>query len=322
MDLRHGDCLEVMKELEKDSVDLLFADLPYGQTSCKWDCLIDLKLFWKEVNRVCKPDAPMVFTCTVKFGNTLINSNPKNFRYDLIWVKSAPCGFLNAKKMPMKKHEMIYVFYNKLPKVYTENIALHHTHKFLKDEKVKNGLYGNNDGNKKVMEGKYEPPLPNSVIKEEKIKGCYMEIVPNSKAKYGQKCAVQYEPQLPNSVIKEEENVKMRKPVKAGDHLYGNSVESPVGKYEPQLPNSILEMKSEKGKHATQKPVALMEWILKYYSREGGVVLDPTMGSGSMGVACKNQNRSFIGVEKDETIYKVALNRCGLENKIVEIKKD
>ena len=63
MDLRHGDCLEVMKELEKDSVDLLFADLPYGQTSCKWDCLIDLDLFWKEVNRVCKPDAPMVFTC-------------------------------------------------------------------------------------------------------------------------------------------------------------------------------------------------------------------------------------------------------------------
>ena len=83
-------------------------------------------------------------------------------------------------------------------------------------------------------------------------------------------------------------------------------------RYEPSLPNSILEVKSEKGKHATQKPVALMEWILKYYSREGGVVLDPTMGSGSMGVACEKQNRLFIGVEKDETIYNVALERCGL----------
>ena len=82
--------------------------------------------------------------------------------------------------------------------------------------------------------------------------------------------------------------------------------------YEPKLPNSILEVKSEKGKHATQKPVALMEWILKYYSREGGVVLDPTMGSGSMGVACEKQNRLFIGIEKDETIYNVALERCGL----------
>lgn len=246
MDLRHGDCLEVMKELEKDSVDLLFADLPYGQTSCKWDCLIDLELFWKEVNRVCKPDAPMVFTCSVKFGNSLINSNPKNFRYDLIWVKSAPCGFLNAKKMPMKKHEMIYVFYNKLPKVYTENIALHHKHKFLKDEKVK---------------------------KEEKyVRSSNSELYGN---------------------IKKDHNHEIT--------------------YEPPLPNSILEVKSEKGKHATQKPVALMEWILKYYSREGGVVLDPTMGSGSMGVACGNKNRTFIGVEKDETIYNVALKRCGLK---------
>ena len=250
MDLRNGDCLEVMKELEKDSVDLLFADLPYGQTSCKWDCLIDLDLFWKEVNRVCKPDAPMVFTCSVKFGNSLINSNPKNFRYDLIWVKSAPCGFLNAKKMPMKKHEMIYVFYNKLPKVYTENIALHHKHKFLKEDKEKymeSDLYGN--GGKDTQ---------NKSVRQHKI-------------------------------------------------LYKKS------EYEPPLPNSILEVKSEKGKHATQKPVALMEWILKYYSREGGVVLDPTMGSGSMGVACGNKNRTFIGVEKDETIYNVALKRCGLK---------
>ncbi len=281
MDLRHGDCLEVMKELEKNSVDLLFCDLPYGQTSCSWDCLIDLDLFWKEVNRVCKIDAPMVFTCTVKFGNTLINSNPKNFRYDLIWVKSAPCGFLNAKKMPMKKHEMIYVFYRKLPKVYTENIALHHEHKFLKERtNDKNGLYGNNDGNKKVMEGKYDPPLPNSVIKEE------------------------------NVVIRDTKNYKNE------SDLYGN-IERPdcmrkngESMYQPPFPNSILEVKSEKGKHATQKPVTLMEWILKYYSREGGVVLDATMGSGSMGVACLNKNRYFIGIEKDEKIFNVALERC------------
>ena len=285
MDLRHGDCLEVMSELEDNSVDLMFADLPYGQTSCKWDCLIDLEQFWKQVNRVCKPDAPMVFTCTVKFGNSLINSNPKNFRYDLIWVKSAPCGFLNAKKMPMKKHEMIYVFYNKLPKIYTENIALHHKHKFLKERtNDKNGLYGNNDGTKKVMEGKYEPPLPNSVIKEENKKTF------ESSSLYG----------------KEDKKVRYLN----DDGTVNKDLN--LTRYEPSLPNSILEVKSEKGKHATQKPVALMEWILKYYSREGGVVLDPTMGSGSMGVACEKQNRLFIGVEKDETIYNVALERCGL----------
>lgn len=290
MDLRHGDCLEVMKELEKDSVDLLFADLPYGQTSCKWDCLIDLDLFWKEVNRVCKDDAPMVFTCSVKFGNSLINSNPKNFRYDLIWVKSAPCGFLNAKKMPMKKHEMVYVFYRKLPKVYTENIALHHTHKFLKQDKEKymeSDLYGN--GGKDTQ---------NKSVRQHKI--LYKKS--------------EYEPPLPNSVIKEE-NVVLKTPHKTayGDNIHHHNKQQRNGEsiYDPALPNSILEVKSEKGKHATQKPVALMEWILKYYSREGGVVLDPTMGSGSMGVACLNKNRTFIGIEKDETIYNIARERCG-----------
>ena len=298
MDLRHGDCLEVMSELEENSVDLMFADLPYGQTSCKWDCLIDLEQFWKQVNRVCKPDAPMVFTCTVKFGNSLINSNPKNFRYDLIWVKSAPCGFLNAKKMPMKKHEMIYVFYNKLPKVYTENITLHHKHKFLKertnDKKIKeeNCKY---DVNKNAYGGGKEGRIKISKAKREH--------------------EVRYEPPLPNSVIKEEENSNKNSVIygKLKDNGYYKQRKKGEGTaYEPPLPNSILEVKSEKGKHATQKPVALMEWILKYYSREGGVVLDPTMGSGSMGVACEKQNRLFIGVEKDETIYNVALKRCGL----------
>jgi site-specific DNA-methyltransferase (adenine-specific) len=68
-------------------------------------------------------------------------------------------------------------------------------------------------------------------------------------------------------------------------------------------------MNSQRGKHSTQKPVSLMEWILKYYSREGGIVLDPTMGSGSMGSACKNMDRYFIGFEKDEKIFSIAMER-------------
>ena len=80
-------------------------------------------------------------------------------------------------------------------------------------------------------------------------------------------------------------------------------------KYEPPLPTTMLEIKSTKGKHSTEKPVALMEWLLKYYSKEGDVVLDPTMGSGSTGVACKNLGRNFIGIEKDEKIFQVACER-------------
>ena len=88
-----------------------------------------------------------------------------------------------------------------------------------------------------------------------------------------------------------------------------NKKERKEVRYDPPLPTTMLEIKSTRGKHSTEKPVALMEWLLKYYSKEGDTVLDPTMGSGSTGVACKNMKRNFIGIEKDPDIYKVAVNR-------------
>jgi len=287
MELINGDCLDVMKDLSDNSIDFLFADLPYAATSCRWDVLIDLDLFWEQVNRVCKQDAVMAFTCSVKFGNTLINSNPKCFRYDLIWVKSAACGFLNAKKMPMKKHEMVYIFYRKLAKVYTENIALHHTHKFLKEKNdvIKTNLYSSKTAEKprelyRNEGGQYAPPLPNSVIKEDNIVVEKRDI----KGLYG------------------EEKDKIRFKV-------NGKLRDSEPRYDPPLPNSILEIKSEKGKHATQKPVPLMEYLIKYFTREGETVLDPTMGSGGTGIACKNLNRKFIGIEMDKVIFDVAVER-------------
>jgi len=254
----NGDCLEVMRDFSDNIIDLLFCDLPYGQTDCKWDCKINLEIFWKEVNRICKLNCPMFFTTTARFGVELINSNPKNFRYDLVWVKTHNCGFLNAKKMPMRKHEMIYVFYRKLP-LYD---LTSHNHKFLNSI---SGM-GNSKGDicyKKtpsVQNKQYDPPLPVSVIKTD----------------------------LVSNIL---------------------SYRNEAGLYDPPLPNSILEIKSEKGKHATQKPVDLIKWILKYYSKEGDNVLDPTMGSGSTGIACKEMKRNFIGIEKDEKIYKDAVER-------------
>ena len=280
MELYNTDCLDKMKDIPDNTIDLLFCDLPYGQTSCKWDSLIDLGVFWKEVNRICKIDCPMFFTCSTKFGVSLINSNPKNFRYDLVWVKSAPCGFLNAKRMPMKKHEMIYVFYRKLPFYDLSS----HTHKFLKDNskvKIKTELYSN--------ENNEEP----------------RELYRNK--------AGQYDPPLPNSVVKEKSQTS--KEMKAGiNNLYGDMKGGAIGNihgtnYDPPLPNSLLEISSQKGKHSTQKPVDLIKWCLMYYSKEGDTVLDPTMGSGSTGVACKEMNRNFIGIEKDTDIYNSALKR-------------
>ena len=102
------------------------------------------------------------------------------------------------------------------------------------------------------------------------------------------------------------------KPCTAGaDHAYGNTNGGEKGNYDSPLPTSILKFKSEGGKHKTQKPTTMMDWILKYYTKEGDTVLDPTMGSGSTGVSCKSMNREFIGIEMDEEIYKVACDRLG-----------
>ena len=284
--LLNGDCLELMKDLDDNSIDLIFCDLPYGQTSCKWDVAIDLSKFWIEVMRIKKLNTPIFMTTTTKFGVSLINSAPKKLKFfDLVWVKSAASGFLLSKKFPLRKHEMIYVFYEKLPFYDLSS----HTHKFIKHKegqikpstKSDNSPYGGESSRKKQLKlcvggqaGSYDPPLPVSVIKEE-TGGGTMDTL------YGE--------------IKIKELDKPRK--------------DRTSAYDPPLPHSILEIKSTRGKHSTEKPVALMSWILKYYSKEGDVVLDPTMGSGSTGVACKNMNRNFIGMEMDPEIYEVAVNR-------------
>ena len=246
INLINGDCLDEMKKLEDKSIDVIFCDLPYGQTKCKWDTLIDLDEFWKEVMRIKKLHTPIIMTCTTKFGVSLITSAPKKcpFRYDLIWCKSQASGFLRAKKAPMRKHEMIYVFYEREP------------------------FYD---------------------ISSHKKKGDIIEV--NEKYTYKQ------------DKEKDLYGTDIRKETRTGKDVGKSSI------YDPPLPHSLLEIKSTRGKHSTEKPISLMEWILKYYSKVDDVIFDPTMGSGSMGVACKNMNRKFIGMEMDEDIFKVAEGR-------------
>jgi site-specific DNA-methyltransferase (adenine-specific) len=126
-----------MKDLSANSVDLIICDLPYGCLTtgnptrrrfikgkdtgtlithetigqCSWDIKIDLEAFWKEVRRIRKDDhTPTIHFCTTKFGYELIQSNPNEFRYDLVWEKQRGMGFLNSNKMPLRSHEMIYIF--------------------------------------------------------------------------------------------------------------------------------------------------------------------------------------------------------------------
>jgi site-specific DNA-methyltransferase (adenine-specific) len=234
MELINDDCLNALANVGDKSVSLVVADLPYGQTSNNWDIKINLTKLWEELKRVGTNNCAYVFFTTTKFGVDLILSNKDWFRYDLVWKKQKGVGFLNSKKMPMRSHEMIYIFYNKQP---SYNIEGNH----ILTKKVKQNCVKENDN------------------------GCY----------------------------------GTSRPYKT--------------EYTPRLPLSVLEFdginNAKKRYHTTEKPVDLLEWIIRYYSNEGDTILDPTMGSGSTGVACLNLKRKFIGIEMDKDIFDVAVGR-------------
>lgn len=228
--LFNGDCLEVMDELiEKGvKVDMILCDPPYGTTQNAWDTVIPLDQLWERYERVIKDNGAIVLFAQTPFDKVLGASNLKLLKYEWIYNKSKPTGFLNANKMPLKKHENILVFYKKLPTYNPQGLI--------------------KDGVKKVTR--------------------------TNKGNYG-KC----------------EATTVRK--------YTNYPTSELN-YSNVFKNQL---------HPTQKPVELLEYLIKTYTHEGELVLDNCMGSGSTGVACMNTNRKFIGIELDNYYFNIAKER-------------
>lgn len=143
------DCLETLKRLPDNSIDLLLQDPPFGVTQNEWDIKPNLQTMWQEWNRVSKDNTAMIFFATQPFASELILSNRTNFRYDIIWYKALGTGFLNANKMPMRNHEHILLFYRKLP---TYNPQMEVGKKRIKGSKKNNSSsnYGNFKGQTKV----------------------------------------------------------------------------------------------------------------------------------------------------------------------------
>ena len=122
IELIYGDCLEVMKKISDNSIDLILTDPPYGTTACKWDIIIPLKPMWEQLKRIIKNNGAIVFTASQPFTSVLITSNIKDFKYCLVWDKvNKYTGALNANKMPLRRHEDIVIFYKKLP-VYNKQM--------------------------------------------------------------------------------------------------------------------------------------------------------------------------------------------------------
>lgn len=318
MELHNNDCFEIFKDIKKSSVDLVVVDLPYGQTDCEWDSCIDLKKMWADLKIICKGSATYCFFCTVKFGNSLINSNPRWFRYDLVWEKSRMVGHLSANKSPLRKHEMIYIFstcgtddlennrnlelreYAAKVKKYI-NKSLKQINKILGNRKAEHFFY--------ITSTQFG--LPTLKTYNELIDIFYIDhmegFIPYDEIK-NMWDKTKYNPQKTKG-----------KPYKTSGGKYKNNKKDVYGqdgrvgvenKTGDRHPTSILKFNNpKKSLHSTQKPVALCEWLIKSYSDENDLILDFTMGSGTTGVACKNTNRRFIGVEMDKEIFEIAQKR-------------
>jgi len=324
-----GDCFDIFPDIEDKSIDLFVLDLPYANdifgkcTACKWDDKIDLDKMWIEIKRMMKPNANIIFFCNIKLGFALINSNMKWFRYELIWKKSRKVGFLSANKKPLVQHEYIYVFgdngkeYNmeNEEKKYNNNIDLvNYSKKILqyinktKKEIIKECGTGV-DHFFRYSRGNFSLPLEenyNKLIEYYKINEMNDFIEYNELKEKWEK----------NENIKTYNPQKTEgKPYKNGailndKNVYGTIREKGKITKTDRHPSTILEFNNpKKSLHTTQKPTDLLEWIIKSYSNENDLVMDFTMGSGSTGEACKNTNRRFIGIEKDEHIFKIAQNR-------------
>ena len=225
-----------MINIPDKSIDCIITDLPYGQTARnKWDSVIPFEPLWKQYKRVIKDNGAIILFGNGMFTAELMMSNKSMWRYNIIWEKTQPTGFLNAKKMPLRSHEDICVFYKK-PPTYNPQKTIGHIRKVSKAE--------------------------------HKI-GC------KNTSDYGEHGLITYD----------------------STERYPKS----VWKFAKDIQKSAL--------HPTQKPVALVEELIKTYTNEGEIILDSCMGSGTTGVAALNLHRRFIGIEMYEKYFEISKNR-------------
>ena len=230
-----GDCIEVMKQMPDKSVDLVLTDPPYGTTRNEWDKIPNLESLWKELKRIGKDNCGYIMTSAQPFTTDLINSNREQFRYDLVYEKTLGSGFLNAKRMPMRYHESIIVFYDKLPT--------------------------------------YNPIMGQGVRK--------------------------------TGINKSQDNG-----TNYGKKTKFNQEYDDMGK---RYPKSVIKFstgdRTKEQHHPTGKPVELMSYLVKTYSNENDIVLDPFLGSGTTAMSCKYLKRNYIGIEIEEKYCEIARQR-------------
>jgi site-specific DNA-methyltransferase (adenine-specific) len=236
--LVHADCFDVFPYIADKSVNLILCDLPYGTTKNKWDSTVSLEKLWAEYERIITNNGAIVLFAQTPFDKVLGASKIDLLKYEYVWNKKRPTGYMNANFAPMKLHENILVF--------------------------------------------------------SKASACYVKDKSKAMAYY------------PTDLV--AVNKKIKRTAQNGNYDHKHYDLESTQKF-TGYPNSILEFAPETGLHPTQKPLDLMKYLIKTYSNEDDVVIDNCMGSNTTGLACKELNRQYIGIEKDKNYYDVSVSR-------------
>ena len=248
IDIKQGDCLELMQNIPDKSIDMVLCDLPYGtqkKNGCKWDVIISFELLWEHYNRIIKDDGAIALFGKEPFSSLLRCSNLQMYKYDWIWIKDTKSNFMQANYQPLNNIEMISIFSKAYAREIKDKVKMKYNVQFIKRDAYK-------------------------IPKQSKTTQIFATNHKNGKYEH------------------KNRDTSLRYPYVT---LHFNSVR---GK------NKL---------HPTEKPIDLLEYMIKTYTNEGDVVLDNCMGSGSTGIACINTNRSFIGMELDEHYFQIAKER-------------
>jgi len=298
IDLRLGDCLVESNKIESGSVDLILTDLPYGTVKSLgtskvaqsknynvpfWDFTIDTSKIMEIANRILRKNGKMILFSQQPFTTELISKAIPNLPhcYNMYWDKMHFANCLVANKAPVSYIEDVLIF-SKTHDLERSHPSIDYFMSELEKTRMNqsdiNKLLGNKMGGLYFTNG---------------VQFC----IPTAK-----------------NYNKLQETGYFQKPyneIKQIDDQFKNKFASTFNLWEgKKYKSNILKYKKDyDGHHPTQKPVLLLEDLIKTFSNENDLVVDLTMGSGSTGVACKNLNRNFIGIELDENYFKIAENR-------------
>ncbi len=315
----HMDCLEGMEKIANNSIDFIFCDLPYGLTGAEWDCIIPFDLLWKQYKRIAKKNTTVALFAVQPFTTSVICSNLKEYQTIWYWKKNQGTGHLTAKKMPMKFIEEIVIFCINKPsednrgkyKNLREYFLKEREKSQLKTKDIKKML-GNHMASHYFTRGKqFQIPTRRDYEILQKT-GCftrtYESIYQEFRKESSSTDIVQtYHPQGVYELTKPKTRIK-----KGNQNIYRNVTEKEHTQRFSGYPKNILEFNTVKNinrYHPTQKPIDLLEYIIKTYTNENDIVLDNCAGSGSILVAAQNTRRNYIGFEKDKQFFDVACKR-------------